>query len=182
MANEVTMMPTKVLGGVLLPLRQLAGLPAASARSCSTYIRDQQIKDVVFVTGDIHTFIAGDVRTQRRRRRHRGASSSSAARSRRRASARPTSTRAAAPSSRATTSNPNTPPALIDALRGINPWVDNADFDHHGYGRVVATQSSLDCEFVRLKTIKTKSRAKLSSHGFHYRVARGQTSIKGTAV
>jgi hypothetical protein len=46
----------------------------------------------------------------------------------------------------------------------------------------VATSSSLDCELVRLKTIKTKSRAKLPSTGFHYRVARGQTSIKGASV
>ena len=46
----------------------------------------------------------------------------------------------------------------------------------------MATQSSLDCELVRLKTIKTRSRAKLSSKGFHYRVARGQTSIKGASV
>ena len=48
---------------LLLPDSTAGRATPASARSCSTYIRDQQIKDVVFVTGDIHTFIAGDVRT-----------------------------------------------------------------------------------------------------------------------
>ena len=73
-------------------------------------------------------------------------------------------------------------PAIIDALKGINPWVDQADFDHHGYGKVVATKDSFDCEMVRLQTIKKKSTAKLPSTGMHYRVARGQQSIKGTAM
>ena len=39
--------------------------------------------------------------------------------------------------------NPATPPAIIDALRGINPWVETADFDKHGYGLVKADQNEL---------------------------------------
>ena len=87
----------------LLRLRQLAGLPAGARGAARPTSSDKGIKDVVFVTGDIHTFIAGDVRTADRARASRSRSSSSAARSRRRASARPTSPPAAASSSRATT-------------------------------------------------------------------------------
>ena len=39
----------------------------ASARSCSRTSRTTAIKDVIFITGDIHTFIAGDVRTTKSR-------------------------------------------------------------------------------------------------------------------
>jgi alkaline phosphatase D len=78
--------------------------------------------------------------------------------------------------------NPKTDPGIIEALKGINPWVDSADFDHHGYGKVVATKDAFDCEMVRMQTIKKKSTAKLPSTGMHYHVARGQQSIKGTAT
>ena len=68
---------------------------------------------------------------------------------------------------------------MLNLLRGANPWVDQADLDHHGYARVTATQQRFDCEFVRMATIKRHSRSKLPSQGFRYAIARGQTSIKG---
>jgi alkaline phosphatase D len=73
--------------------------------------------------------------------------------------------------------NPNTSPGLIDALRNINPWVDAADFDHHGYGKVVATKDALTCDLVRMKTIKTRTGQKIAP--IRYEVKRGQTSVKG---
>jgi alkaline phosphatase D len=78
--------------------------------------------------------------------------------------------------------NPHTDPSIIEALKGINPWVDQADFDHHGYGKVVATKDAFDCQMVRMQTIKKKTTAKIPSTGMRYRVARGQQSIKGTAM
>ena len=55
-------------------------------------------------------------------------------------------------------------------------------FDHHGYGKVVATKDAFDCQMVRMQTIKKKTTAKIAPTGMHYRVARGQQSIKGTAM
>jgi alkaline phosphatase D len=75
--------------------------------------------------------------------------------------------------------NPKTDPGVIGILRQANPWVDQADFDHHGYGRVTATQQGFDCEFVRLQTIKKKTTATAPTTGYRWQVARGQTSIKG---
>jgi alkaline phosphatase D len=75
--------------------------------------------------------------------------------------------------------NPNTPPSIINLLRGFNPWVDQADFDHHGYGVVKASKSSLDVRLRRMKTIKQHSKEKLPD--FHYVVKRGQKSILGKA-
>ena len=75
--------------------------------------------------------------------------------------------------------NPETAPAVLDALRGVNPWVDQADLDHHGYGVVRASQDELDVSFKRVATIKRRSRATLPEDGYRWRVRRGQTSIKG---
>jgi alkaline phosphatase D len=75
--------------------------------------------------------------------------------------------------------NPATPQAVIDTLRSLNPWVDQADFDHHGYGLVKADAKRFDVTLQRVPSIKKKSTAKLPTAGFRYTVARGQTSIKG---
>ena len=75
--------------------------------------------------------------------------------------------------------NPNTPQAIIDTLRGINPWVDQADFDHHGYGLAKVSRKAFDVTLKRVSTIKEKTTATEPSDGFRYRVERGQKSVKG---
>jgi alkaline phosphatase D len=180
MANEVTIMPTRVLGGAFFGFDSWDGYPQ-EREELLAHIHNQQIKDVVFVTGDIHTFIAGDVRT---------AAGTGDATAIEFVGGSVTSSglgETDLPAGggviiKGNDKNPHTDPSIIEALKGINPWVDQADFDHHGYGKVVATKDSFDCEMVRLQTIKKKSTAKLPSTGMHYRVARGQQSIKGTAM
>jgi alkaline phosphatase D len=75
--------------------------------------------------------------------------------------------------------NPNTDPGIIDALRSINPWVDQADFDHHGYALVEASRNGFECTLKLIETIKRRSRSQLPTNGFRYRLERGQKSIKG---
>jgi alkaline phosphatase D len=180
LANEVMVMPAKVLGGSFFGFDSWQGYPQ-EREELLTHIRDHQIKDVVFVTGDIHTFIAGDVRTNTGDGdtvavEFVGGSITSAGLG-----------EIDLPAGngvvvKGNDRNPHTDPALIEALKGINPWIDTADTDHHGYGKVVATKDSFDCQMVRLQTIKKRSTAKLPPTGMHYRVARGQQSIKGTAT
>ena len=57
--------------------------------------------------------------------------------------------------------------------------MDAADFDHHGFGLVKASQQGFDVTFKRMQTIKRKTKATLPDADFHYAVKRGQTSIKG---
>ena len=71
-------MPTMVLGGSNFTYDTWQGYPR-EREELLTHIRDEKIDDVVFVTGDIHTFIAGDV-ARDRARASRWRSSSSAAR------------------------------------------------------------------------------------------------------
>jgi alkaline phosphatase D len=178
MANEVTMMPTRVLGGANYTYDTWIGYPQ-EREELLTHIRDKKIADVVFVTGDIHTFIAGDVRTGD------GATGDTVATelvggSITSQSLGETDLDAGGGTKiKGNDANPATAPALIDALRGINPQVDNADFDHHGFGSVTATPKGFSCELVRTDTIKKKSTKKLPSAGWTYKVAPGSPSIKG---
>jgi alkaline phosphatase D len=172
MANEVMMMPVKLPNNAFAQFDSWQGYPVEREQLLQ-FIKANGIADVVFVTGDIHTFIAGDVRTnlgagESVAVEFVGGSITSRGIGEGEAGLLPGNDR-----------NPSTSPALINLLRGLNPWTDQADLDHHGYARVTATQQRFDCEFVRMQTIKRRSRATLTSNGFRYSLARGQRSIKG---
>ncbi len=175
--NETMVMPVKVTGDSFVNFDSWQGYPR-EREELLEHIRSQGIKDVAFVTGDIHTFIGGDVRTQL------GAGPSVALEF---VGGSITSqsfgeTDFPIGGGQVLTGNdrnPETAPAVLDALRGVNPWVDQADLDHHGYGVVRASQDELDVSFKRVATIKRRSRATLPEDGYRWRVRRGQTSIKG---
>src|SRR5688572_21451065 len=61
--SELMAMPAKVTGGSYFTYDQWQGYPQ-EREELLAHIQTGGIKDVVFLTGDIHTFIAGDVRTQ----------------------------------------------------------------------------------------------------------------------
>src|ERR671915_586591 len=60
--SQTMMMPAKVTGGSFYAFDSWQGYPQ-EREELLAYIRDRGIDDVVFLTGDIHLFIAGDVRT-----------------------------------------------------------------------------------------------------------------------
>jgi alkaline phosphatase D len=176
LGNEVTIMPTKVLGGSFFTFDSWQGYPR-EREQLTTFIRDSKVADVIFLTGDIHTFITGDVRT------NMGEGDNVAIE----LVAGSVTSQGLGESDiqagggitlKGNDQNPHTDPAIIETLRGINPWVKAADFDHHGFGEVTATQSSFDCKLVRLETIKQRSKATLapgSDYALH--IVRGQKSL-----
>ena len=175
--NEVMAMPAKVTGGSFYGFDSWQGYPT-EREELLAHIRDRQIPDVVFITGDIHTFIAGDVRTnmgdgETVAIEFVGGSITSIGLGEMDFDA------GNGTIIKGNDRNPHTDPAIINALRGFNPWVDAADFDHHGYGVVKASPTEFDCAYRRMKTIKKRTKATLTSDGFTYRVAKGQRSIKG---
>ena len=165
--SQTMMMPAKVTGGAVLRVRLLAGLPAG-ARGAAAHIKTSGIDDVVFITGDIHLFLAGDVRT------NMGDGESVAVEF---VGGSITSTNFGEMDIDAgggmvipgNDANPNTDPAIINALRAINPWVDQADFDHHGYALVEGLAQRLRVHAKRVETIKRRSRRLLTTNGFRYR-------------
>ena len=109
-------------------------------------MRRKKIEDVVFVTGDIHTFVAGDVRVDNDDKKpvateFVGGSISSPGLGEGGGGILPG----------ADPYNPNTPEAIIDLLKSTNPWAVDAEFDHHGYGLVEATQKGFSCKLRRVE-------------------------------
>jgi alkaline phosphatase D len=172
MANEVMMMPVKLPGGAFAQFDSWQGYPVEREQLLQ-FIKGNGIADVVFLTGDIHTFIAGDVRT------NLGAGESVAVEFVGGSITSKGIGEGEAGLLPGNDLNPRTDPSFINLLRGLNPWTDQADLDHHGYARVTATKDRFDCEFVRMQTVKRRSRATLSPNGFRYSLSRGQRSIKG---
>jgi alkaline phosphatase D len=175
--SQTMMMPAKVTGGSFYAFDSWQGYPQ-EREELLAYIKDRRIDDVVFLTGDIHLFIAGDVRT------NMGDGESVAVEF---VGGSVTSTNFGEMDIDAgggliipgNDADPKTDPGIINALRDINPWVDQADFDHHGYGLIEASRNGFECTLKRLETIKRRSRAQLTSNGFRYRLEPGQKSIKG---
>jgi alkaline phosphatase D len=175
--SETMMMPAKVAGGAYYQFDSWQGYPR-EREELLAHIKDEGIEDVVFLTGDIHLFVAGDVRT------NLGDGPSVAVEF---VGGSITSTNFGEMTVDAgggvvipgNDANPQTDPAVLNALRAFNPWIDQADLDHHGYGLVKASGSGFDCTLKRLSTIKRRSRETLTTNGFTYHLARGQKSIKG---
>jgi alkaline phosphatase D len=175
--NEVMMMNAQVTGGAYLGFDSWQGYHV-EREELLAHIKAKAVKDVVFLTGDIHTFIAGDVRTQDSKGEtvaleFVGGSITS------QGLGETDLPIGGGQVLKGNDASPSTPQGVIDTLRGINPWVDQADFDHHGYGLVTASRTSFDCTLKRIASIKQRSRATLPAQGFQYSIARGQASIKG---
>src|SRR4029453_17514632 len=137
LANEVTIMPTKVLGDAYFTFDTWQVYPF-ERESLLTFIRDQKIKDVIFVTGDIHIFIAGDVRTNMGAGdtvaiEFVGGSITSQSLGE---TDIPTGTGGMI---KGNDKSPQTPQAIVDALRGVNPWVDSTDLYLHSNCRAGAS-------------------------------------------
>jgi alkaline phosphatase D len=175
--SETMMMPAKVTGGAYYGFDNWQGYPQ-EREELLAHIKDEGIDDVVFITGDIHLFLAGDVRT------NLGNGPSVAVEF---VGGSITSQNFGETNVDAgggvvlpgNDANPHTDPAVIAGLRAFNPWIDQADFDHHGYALVEASGSGFQCTLKRVATIKQRSRQTLTTKGFSYRLARGQKSIKG---
>jgi alkaline phosphatase D len=142
-----------------------------------THIRDRQIRDVAFITGDVHYFAAADVRVDEADQNSVvahdfvGGSISSAS---------PGESRFNLGGGlvlQGNDENPNTPDAIMNALEGFNPWIDAADIDHHGYGLVTASRGQLDVRMRRMATVKRRSKERLKD--MRWVVERGERSILG---
>ena len=176
MANEVTIMPTKVLGGSYFTYDSWQGYPQ-EREELPTYIRDNNIKDVVFVTGDIHTFITGDVRTNMGDGDNVaielvGGSVTSQGLGETDIEA------GGGVTLKGNDTNPHTDPGIIEALRGINPWVKARTSTTTASARSPRRRPASTARWSALETIKKRSKATLapgSDYAVH--IARGQKSL-----
>src|SRR3954447_4609901 len=167
--NPTLMMPTKAGAATYAPMDDWMGYPQEREDLIAHVAK---VANVAFLTGDFHTFLAGDVRPQE---------------SADRAAAVAPEFQSGSITSQglgegqggvipgANDANPNTNPALIAALKGFNPWIRDADLDHHGYGVAEVTANELKVSFRRMETIKRRSRERLPD--LRWTVAKGQRSL-----
>jgi len=168
-ANEVMIMNTIYPGGKYIGFDSWQGY-VAERTELLQHIKQNSIKDVVFITGDIHTLIAGDVRINGDDKEavateFVGGSISSQGLGEGGGGIIPG----------ADPYHPNTPQGIKDLLYQSNPWVKEADTDHHGYGLVNAGPASFSCKLRRVDTAKTRSRNRLPD--LAYTVTPGHPSL-----
>jgi alkaline phosphatase D len=178
--GQSLIMPNRVHDGQYQRYDSWQGYPR-EREELLQYIAQRGIKDVVFLAGDVHTVVGGDVCTGM------GAGGSVAVEfasgSISSASVGETNYRLPGGQIVPGSNDPHTPPEIMAHYRALNPWYDALDLDRHGYGVVSASQSALNVTLKRMWTVKQRGNfGTLPPTGFHWRVARGQTSIKGTAV
>jgi alkaline phosphatase D len=176
--GQSLIMPNRVHDGEYQRFDSWQGYPR-EREELLQHLAQRGIKDVVFLAGDVHTVVAGDVCTGM------GAGPSVAVEfasgSITSASVGETNYRLPGGQIVPGSLTPHTPPEIMAHYRALNPWYDALDLDHHGYGVVSASQSAFNVTLKRLWTVRERNFGTLPPTGFHWRVARGQTSIKGTA-
>jgi alkaline phosphatase D len=178
--GQSLVMPNRVHDGEYARFDSWQGYPQ-EREELLAHIASRGIKDVVFVSGDVHTFVAGDVCA------NMGAGPAVAPEF---AAGSVTSPNVAEINFRmpgrtllpGNDLQPATPPEVLAHYRALNPWFDQLDLDRHGYGIVAASQSTFDVTLKRLWTVKQRNLGTMPATGFRWQVKRGQTSIRGTAV
>jgi alkaline phosphatase D len=174
-------MPTRVHDGQYQRFDSWQGYPQEREQLC-VHIAQSGIKDVVFISGDVHTVVAGDVVSAMGAGTVVGAEFSAGSIT----SANVGESNFRMPNGQlipGSNTSPLTPPEVQAHYLAINPWFAQLDLDHHGYGVVAASPSTFDITLKRVLTVKQPNNfTALPSTGFRWRLKRGQTTIKGTAI
>ena len=152
-ANEVMLMQLK-LTAIYIDLDQWDGYPQERSLLLSS-IRDAGVHNFVALTGDLHTFLAGYLKTDFNNLFERPmgielmvGSITSANFAEEIEAAVPLSSRALP------AKQMGVPPNLLDpVIRLANPHIQYWDSSTHGYGVLTITKSSLTCEFKAVSTI-----------------------------
>ena len=168
-ANEVPIIDFKEANGEVGNVDIWQGYPVEREALLRT-IRDK-VNDVVFVTGDSHVFMAGDVRTANGETvatEFIGGSITSASNEEILAIARV--------SGYGTPEAPSTPSDLIPNILEFNPWLDQYDPIHHGYVVCEANAKTFKATFKKIDTIRRKSTKLFNTKT--YTVKRGIAGIK----
>jgi alkaline phosphatase D len=172
--NEVMIMPVKTGPTTYFGWDNWQGYPG-ERREALSHIKAGNIQDVVFLTGDIHTFATGDVQIDEGGESVAteivGGSITS------QGLGETNVDLGGGVILQGNDANPNTPPAIINALIGFNTWVDYADFDHHGYAVVEASAKELKATLRRVDTIKKHSVKRLPD--ITYTLPRGDKTLHG---
>lgn len=137
------------------------------------FLKQNDIKDVAFLTGDLQNFIAGNVLNSTGETvatEFVGGSITTAT------LGESTVDIGQGLAFVGDDNSPDTAEGLRNYLLELNPWVKGYDSDHHGYGLVEATGEQLKVSFRRVSTIKRKRYSLLPA--MSWTLERGQVGIE----
>jgi alkaline phosphatase D len=166
-ANEVVMMPIKLDDQNFDAFDAWQGYPVEREALLKTVAG---VDDVVFVTGDYHAFIAGDVRTAEGKTvaaEFVGGSISSPT--------EPEVNAIVKSPGWGTADAPAMPPEELARRVAANPWYSELDYLHHGYVVCEASKSSFKATFKKLRTVRRRSTALASTKT--YTVRKGHAGL-----
>ncbi|HEX3317306.1 MAG TPA: alkaline phosphatase D family protein [Solirubrobacteraceae bacterium] len=167
-ANEVPMTPIKLVQAFVGP-DDWAGYTQARTQLVQT-VQGRPEPDIVFVTGDIHTFVTSTVPVSIDdptpvAPEFVGGSLTSFG------FGEVTIDVGGGITLHGTPDNPGIPQNLQDTLLAINPWAVDTDSAHHGYGVATFARNQVTCEYVRVAT--TRQRGARAIEPLRYVVPRG---------
>jgi alkaline phosphatase D len=168
-ANEVVMMGLKTDPNQYDAFDAWQGYPA-EREALLQFIRKNKVADVVFVTGDYHAFIAGNVQTAAKQTvaaEFVGGSVTSAS--------DPEVKSIIRKPGYGTPDNPSMPSAELATRKAANPYYKELDFLSHGYVVCEAGPKTFKATYKKVKTIRAKSTALKSQKT--YTVRRGRAGI-----
>jgi alkaline phosphatase D len=168
-ANEVPIFDFKEANGQVGNLDIWQGYPVEREALLRT-IRDK-VDDVIFVTGDYHVFMAGDVRTANGETvatEFVGGSITS--------SSNEEILAIAGINGYGTPDDPKVPKSIVDGILKFNPWLDQYDPIHHGYVVCEASAKTFKATFKKVDTIRRKAFKVFNTKT--YTVKRGVAGIK----
>jgi alkaline phosphatase D len=166
-ANEVVMMPIKLDAERFDSFDAWQGYPVEREALLRT-VKD--VDDVVFVTGDYHAFIAGDVQTADGKTvatEFVGGSISSPT--------EPEINAIVKSPGWGTPDAPAIPKEELARRSAANPWYSELDYLHHGYVVCEASKASFKATFRKLETVRRRSTELASSKT--YTVRRGHQGL-----
>ncbi|MFN8175946.1 MAG: alkaline phosphatase D family protein [Solirubrobacteraceae bacterium] len=168
-ANGVMIMPVKVSDTEYSTFDTWIGYPR-EREALLRSIESNRVKDVVFLTGDYHAFIAGNVQTAAGKTvatEFVGGSITSAS--------DPEVSAILKKPGYGTPDHTTQPASELATQRAVNPWFRELDYLHHGYVVCHATAKELKVTLKKLETIRRQTTRLHSTRTF--RVRRGRSGI-----
>ncbi len=172
--NQLMIMPFEVAGGVKVEVDSWQGYPAQRTELLS-HVEAAGVRDVVFLTGDIHTFFAGSVLRD-------GKSGPAVASELVGGSATSPGTAQVI----AGQSGGVLPPALVEPLSDegvprLNPWMSYADTNSHGCAFVEFGETEARARYLGSADVKTLEGSRAVTQIADLRIARGTPGVEVVA-
>lgn len=167
--NQQMIMPFELSPGVKVEVDSWQGYPAQRTELL-THVQQRGIQDVVFLTGDIHTFFAGEVRRD-------GQTGPAVATELVGGSTTSPGTAQTVGQQSGGVLSPDALKLLTDQIGTVNPWIQYADTRAHGVALVDLDGSGVRARYLASRDVLTQAGSRDVRQIADLRVARGRPGV-----